>query len=247
MGVRVGLRQHLWTGLPKRGGGCNTYFMPYLSFQIGHNVKRTPFSENVSAPIRFYSTQSSGQPPLFPTKISSSQESFLRFTLGFSELKPYLLYGGLGLFAASCFLTLGGDDAQRKNVNSSWLSAALRSYMLATSTPALCRSRWFPDSKGAAKEHQNDTPVSFLATEDVSGSTSVANPLWRSKQSKPVEKKNEETAIFSGSSNLPLAEAIAECLGTRLGTQDADVFWLWAYTLCSFRVYSIKTVRRRRS
>ncbi|XP_055388387.1 ribose-phosphate pyrophosphokinase-like [Condylostylus longicornis] len=43
------------------------------------------------------------------------------------------------------------------------------------------------------------------------------NPLWRSKQSRPFEKKFEETAIFSGSSNCPLAESIADCLGTKLG------------------------------
>ncbi|CEL97133.1 unnamed protein product [Vitrella brassicaformis CCMP3155] len=44
------------------------------------------------------------------------------------------------------------------------------------------------------------------------------NPLWRSQERKPIEKKIEESLILSGNSNVPLAEGIANHLGKKLGS-----------------------------
>eukprot|EP00922_Rhytidocystis_sp_ex-Travisia-forbesii_P071224 GHVS01106311.1.p1 GENE.GHVS01106311.1~~GHVS01106311.1.p1 ORF type:complete len:602 (-),score=179.11 GHVS01106311.1:750-2555(-) len=50
------------------------------------------------------------------------------------------------------------------------------------------------------------------------------HPLWRSEQNQPFEKKLEDALIFCGNSNRPLAESVAESLGTKLGRVSVQRF-----------------------
>lgn len=53
---------------------------------------------------------------------------------------------------------------------------------------------------------------------------SATAPLWRSNGNQPFNKKFDETTIFSGNSNQPLAKSIANCLGTSLGKVHVSRF-----------------------
>lgn len=131
-------------------------------------------------------------------------------------------------------------DSQKWGI---WAAGALTlgSAVVYGRDPALCK--WFAkDSKNATEKSIVTAEVEERApkqTENEIKSTEIksieptkvesvtkptykdvdpdSHPLWRSEQSRPFEKKYEETAIYSGSSNKVLAENIADCLGRKLG------------------------------
>lgn len=131
--------------------------------------------------------------------------------------RSWLLLGGLGITSVAYWLqndnTVEIAAADGITVNVHAVMEHLRGVLLTSSSTAACHRRWFSNPTDATKQIREEPLPDKLDNEEVD----PENPLWRSKQSKPVEKKFQETAIFSGSSNRPLAEAIAECLGTRLG------------------------------
>lgn len=90
-------------------------------------------------------------------------------------------------------------------------------YCFRETDPAFCNDNVTHDREKS--EDVRRTPL-----EDTDAAKSDINPLWRSKQSRPFEKKYEETAIFSGSSNKTLAVDIADHLGTKLGVLDMIYF-----------------------
>lgn len=125
-----------------------------------------------------------------------------------------------------------------------WAAGVLSLSYMVYSTPAYCK--WFrtakkdlvsdQDSHPSQEPMGTDKPSEDIGTDvkpiedskahssDIRATKKLEysndadnNPLWRSKQSRPFDKKFNETAIFCGNSNMTLARNIADCLGTKLG------------------------------
>jgi hypothetical protein len=100
------------------------------------------------------------------------------------------IFGGVTL--ASIFYTKGAKEKNKKEIDYSRLS--MPHFSIFSLPQTFCASK------------------SYLR-KDVSATA----PLWRSNGNQPFNKKFDETTIFSGNSNQPLAKSIANCLGTSLG------------------------------
>lgn len=92
-----------------------------------------------------------------------------------------------------------------------------------------------PTQKDCDGEHKEDE-LEELSTDPQDGreplpeppescdEASHFHPLWRSEQNQPFDKKLDDALIFCGNSNRPLAEAVADCLGTKLGRVSVQRF-----------------------
>eukprot|EP00922_Rhytidocystis_sp_ex-Travisia-forbesii_P022157 GHVS01032443.1.p1 GENE.GHVS01032443.1~~GHVS01032443.1.p1 ORF type:complete len:558 (+),score=129.65 GHVS01032443.1:240-1913(+) len=163
---------------------------------------------------------------------SAGRRGDWKFSLASNSFWRHRLLGGLAAAAvsvvvssqvdlpseSSCTSSSCPDDDEDANSSATKLDGASSSSSSSSSSPSCHQDVADSCSSPVSSDCSSSSSAGYVPPHN------TFHPLWRSEQNQPFEKKMEDALIFCGNSNRPLAESVADCLGTKLGRVSVQRF-----------------------